>query len=149
MPIKNYLTEEERKRLQHELKHHEYPEIRERILMLLLRNDGKTYQEIADFSGSSLRKVAYWCTHGDPNNLESLVDERMKGNWHKATPEYIGLLKEVIDQDPKEYGYELGRWTAKRLSTHLKDKTGIQLSSSQIIRILKKTNSSIFGQNTA
>jgi transposase len=138
MPIKNYLTEEERKRLQQELKYHEHPEIRERILMLLLRNDGKTYQEIADFLGCSLRKVAYWCTHGDPNNLESLIDERMKGNFHKATPEYIELLIEVIDQDPKEHGYEFGRWTAKRLSTHLEDKTGIKLSSSQIRRILKK-----------
>jgi len=31
----------------------------ERILILLLRNDGRTQQEIADLIGCSLRKVAY------------------------------------------------------------------------------------------
>lgn len=139
MSIKNYLTQEEHQTLQHELKYHDNPDIRERILMLLLRNDGKSYQEIADFLGCSLRKVAYWCTHGDPNKLESLVDERMKGNHHKATPEYIKLLTELIDKEPKELGYEFGRWTAKRLATHLEKETGIDLSSSQIRRILKKS----------
>ena len=114
MKIKNYMTEEECKTLQRELKYHEHPDIRERILILLLRNNGKEYHEIANFVGCSLRKVAYWCTHGDPSDLESLVDERMKGNFHKATPEYVKLLIELIDKDPKEFGYEFGRWTAKR-----------------------------------
>ena len=54
--------------------------LRERILMLLLLNDGKTYQEIADFLGLSLRRVAYWCVHGDPDNLATLEDGRKKGN---------------------------------------------------------------------
>ncbi len=54
MPIKNYLTPEEKVELQQHLKAHEHPDIRERILILLLRNDGKTQQEIADFIGCSL-----------------------------------------------------------------------------------------------
>ncbi|MGA1130702.1 MAG: winged helix-turn-helix domain-containing protein [Prochlorotrichaceae cyanobacterium] len=73
----------------------------------------------------------------------------MKGNFHKATPEYIKLLTELIDKEPKEFGYEFGRWTAKRLATHLEKETGINLSSSQVTRILKKISSFIFGQNTA
>jgi hypothetical protein len=32
--------------------------------------------------GCKLRKVAYWCVHGDPENL---VDEKMKGNSQKVT----------------------------------------------------------------
>jgi hypothetical protein len=31
--------------------------------------------------GCSLKEVAYWCVKVDPENLESLVDERMKGNY--------------------------------------------------------------------
>jgi len=138
MRIKNYLTVEERQKLQHELKYHEHPDIRERILILLLRDDGKEYQEIADFLGCSLRKVAYWCTHGDPSDLESLIDQRMKGNFNKATPEYIKLLGELIDKEPQEFNYEFGRWTAERLAQHLEKETGIKLSSSQVRRILKK-----------
>jgi DNA-directed RNA polymerase specialized sigma24 family protein len=101
MPVKNYLKKEKKEKLQSELKYNDHPDIRGRILILLLQNDGKTQQEIADFVGCSLRKVAYWCVHGDANKLESLKDERMEGNYQKATPEYVNKLMEVIDKDPK------------------------------------------------
>jgi transposase len=138
MPAKGFLNLEQQKKLQKTLKEHEHPEIRERILIFLLLNDGKTQLEIASFLGCSLRKVAYWCIHGDPENLESLKDERMSGNYHKATEEYIDLLLKTIDQEPSELGYEFGRWTAKRLATYLENQTGIKLSSSQVRRILSK-----------
>ncbi len=138
MPAKGFLDLEQQKKLQKALKEHEHPEIRERILILLLLNDGKTQPEIASFVGCSLRKVAKACVHGDPENLDSLKDERMSGNHKKATDEYIELLLKIIEQEPSELGYEFGRWTAKRLATYLGIKTGIELSSSQVRRILAK-----------
>ena len=138
MPAKGFLDLEQQKKLQKALKEHEHPEIRERILILLLLNDGKTQPEIASFLGCSLRKVAYWCVHGDPENLDSLKDERMSGNHKKATDEYIELLLKTIEQEPSELGYEFVRWTAKRLATYLGIKTGIELSGSQVRRILAK-----------
>jgi len=45
---------------------------------------------------------------------------------------------EVVDKEPKEFGYEFGRWTGKRLSEHLEKETGIKLSKSQIGRILSR-----------
>ena len=138
MPARGFLSQEQQKKLQKTLKEHEHPEIRERILILLLLNDGKTQPEIASFLGCSLRKVAYWCVHGDSENLDSLKDERMSGNHKKATDEYIKLLLKIIEEDPEELGYEFGRWTAKRLASYLAEKTGIKLSSSQIRRILAK-----------
>ncbi len=101
-------------------------------------NDGKTYAEITDFLGCSYRSVAYWCCHGDPDNLESLKDQRKKGSKRKVTPQYIDLLMEVIEKEPSEYSYEFGRWTAARLSTHLEQETGIKLSGEQVRRILKE-----------
>ena len=88
--------------------------------------DGKTYQEIADFLGVSLRRVSYWCVHGDPDNLETLEDRRKKGNFKKATKKYIELLLEVVEKEPQDLGYEFGRWTGKRLSEHLEKETGIK-----------------------
>jgi len=55
--------------------------------------------------------------HGDPENMESLVDKRMKGNYLKATEEYVKVLLETIEKEPEELGYEFGRWTNARLST--------------------------------
>lgn len=149
MPIKNYLTAEEKQELQKQLKFHEHPDIRERILILLLRNDGKKQQEIADFLGCSLRKVAYWCAHGDPSDLSSLTDERMRGNYHKATDPYVNLLLEVIEKEPQELGYEFGRWTAARLATYLEQETGIKLSGSQVRRILQSKSTFTSGPSIA
>jgi transposase len=111
MPVKNFLNAETKEKLQRTLKEHEHPDIRERVLIFLLLNDGNTQNRIAELIGCSLSKVAYWSVHGDPENLDSLKDERMKGNYRKATEEYINLLLEVIEIDPEKYGYEFGRWT--------------------------------------
>lgn len=138
MPAKNYLKPEQREKLQKALKEEENADIRERILILLLLNDGKTQLEIADFLGCGQKKVSYWCVHGDPEKLESLKDLRMKGNHIKATEEYIKLLLETVEKSPQELGYEFGRWTANRLATYLEEKTGIKLSSSQVRRILER-----------
>jgi transposase len=138
MPAKNYLKSEEKNKLQKALREEVNAEIRERIIIFLLLNDGKTQAEIAEFIGCSLKKVSYWCVHGDPGNLESLKDRRMEGNHKKATPEYVELLLKVVEEEPKELGYDFGRWTAARLAAHLEKETGIQLSSSQVRRILEK-----------
>jgi DNA-directed RNA polymerase specialized sigma24 family protein len=92
MPVKNFLSQEQKQRLQQALREEERPELRERVLMLLLMNEGKTYEQIARFIGCSQRTVAYWCVHGDADNLESLKDKRGIGNYRKATDEYIKLL---------------------------------------------------------
>ncbi len=51
MPAKNHLTSEQKEKLQKALKREENGNIRERILILLLLNDGKTQQDIAEFVG--------------------------------------------------------------------------------------------------
>lgn len=136
MPAKNFLCVDEKKKLQEALKKEERTEVRERILMFLLLNDGKKQREIAEFIGCSLKTVAYWCVHGDPSNIESLEDRRKRGNNKKVTEEYINLMLEVIDKEPLEYNYEFGRWTAARLAKHLGRETKISLSGSQVARIL-------------
>ncbi len=84
MPAKGFLSREQQVTLQKALKEEQHPDIRERILILLLLNDGKTQPQIAYFIGCSVRKVAYWSLHGDPDNLDSLKDKRMEGNHKKA-----------------------------------------------------------------
>jgi hypothetical protein len=61
----------------------------------------------------------------------------MKGNNKKVTDECIEILLTTIETEPKELGYEFGRWTAARLATYLEIVTGIKLSGSQVRRILK------------
>lgn len=149
MPAKGFLNQEQKERLQKLVRVGDCPRLREHALILLLQNDGKTYEEIANFIGCGYRTVAYWCVHGDPDNLDSLRDKREQGNYRKATGEYIELLQNLVEKDPTELGYEFGRWTAGRLSAYLLEQTGIKLSSKQISRILQKKSTSISGRNTA
>ena len=116
MPAKNHLYQEQRERLLKILKEHDNPHVREKVLILLLMNDGKTYEEISDFLNIAYTTVAYWAVHGDPDNLESFLDGRREGNFRKATKEYEDLLLEIVDKDPEEYGYEFGRWTSAVIS---------------------------------
>jgi len=138
MPAKNHLSQEQRERLLKTLKEHDNPYVREKVLILLLINDGKTYQEISSFLEIAYPTVAYWAVHGDPDNLDSFLDGRREGNFRKATQEYEETLLKVIEKEPEEYGYEFGRWTAARLATYLEIATGIKLSGSQVRRILER-----------
>lgn len=138
MPVKNFLSQEQKQSLQQALRESEQAELRERVLMLLLMNEGKTYEQIASFIGCSQRTVAYWCVHGDPDKIESLQDKRGIGNYRKATTEYVKILLETIEKEPRELGYEFGRWTGERLATYLAQQTGIELSGSQVRKILKQ-----------
>jgi len=138
MPAKNHLSKQQREQLLRGLKEKDDPYVREKILILLLMNDGKTYEEISKFLDIAYTTVAYWAVHGDPDNMDSFLDGRREGNFRKATKEDEDLLLEVIEKNPEEYGYEFGRWTSARLAAHLEKETGINLSSSQIRRILHK-----------
>ena len=64
MPAKNHLYQEQREKLLKHLKEEDNPYVREKILILLLMNDGKTYQEISDFLDIAYTTVAYWAVHG-------------------------------------------------------------------------------------
>ncbi len=114
MPAKGFLNKEQTKKLLRAVRQGDCPRLREHALILLLQNDGKTYQEIQEFLGCGYRTVAYWCVHGDADNLDSLRDRTEQGNYRKATEEYIALLLEVAELAPSEFGYEFGRWTAER-----------------------------------
>jgi transposase len=138
MPAKNHLSQEQKEKLLRAMRENKSPLIRERYLILLLINEGKTYQEIAKFLEISYPTVAYWGVHGDPDKRESFADGRSQGNFRKATPKYEELLLEVVEKEPLEYGYEFGRWTANRLATYLDQVTGIKLSGSQVRRILER-----------
>jgi len=141
MPAKDFLTLVQKKVLQQALRDSDCPHFREHVLMLLLQNDGKTYEQIADFIGCSYRTVAYWCVHGNPDDLDSLRDKREQGNYRKVTENYLQLLMDVIDKEPRSLGYDFDHWTGERLAIHLAQKTGIQLSGTQLRRILKQKKS--------
>ena len=45
--------------------------------IFLLLNSGNTQAQTAELIGCSLRKIAYWSLHGEPDNLESFKDNKL------------------------------------------------------------------------
>jgi hypothetical protein len=90
MPIKGFLKPEQIKKLQHALRESKFSHLQQKILMLL-QNDGKTYEQIADLLGCSPRTVAHCCVHGNPDNLDSLRNKREEEHYRKVTPEYMKM----------------------------------------------------------
>ena len=66
MPAQNHLNPKQIEKLQKALKEEEKANVRERILILLLINDGKTQSKIADFLGCSVNKVSKRVCKGRP-----------------------------------------------------------------------------------
>ena len=95
-PPKNFLTPSQLTQLQQALKQSELPHVRERILIILLQNNGRPQHEIANFLGCSPRTVAYWCMHGDPDNLNTLHNKREYEHYRKTTPAYLDLLLKTV-----------------------------------------------------
>ena len=115
-PAKNFLTLEQVTRLQKTLKESELAHVRERILIILLQNEGRTQQETSKFLGCSPRTVAYWCMNGDPDKLETLHNKREYEHYRKATPEYIELLLKTVERRPSDLGYEFGTLDGRKIS---------------------------------
>ena len=76
MPVSEFLNLNQKKNLQKALRSIEDLHQRQLILMVLLRNDGETYEEIMGFIGCSYQSVAHGCIHGNPDDLASFKDGR-------------------------------------------------------------------------
>jgi hypothetical protein len=59
MPAKNHLSQKQRERLLKTIKEHDNPYVREKVLILLLINEGKTYQEISNFPDYNLIELVW------------------------------------------------------------------------------------------
>lgn len=102
MPAKDFLSLEQKQRLKQLLKQSARAEMRERVLILLLMNDGKTQSEIASLIGCSRRTVAHWYKYGDPDKIESFEDGRRNREYRKIDQGYIDKLLEIIEKEPSE-----------------------------------------------
>ena len=59
MPAKNYLSQHQKQRLIKILKESDDKYVREKVLILLLINDGKTYRQISELMEIAYTTVAY------------------------------------------------------------------------------------------
>ena len=84
MPAKNFLKIDQKDKLQKALKKIDILIFEKEFWYIFITEwRKKLKRKLLIFLGYSLKEVSYWCVKVDPENLESLLDERIKGNYQK------------------------------------------------------------------
>ena len=85
------------------------------------------------------KPTVYACYHRwKESGVDGLADKPRSGRPPKVTPRYRERLREVLEQEPSAYGYDLTIWAIGRLRAHLAKETGIEISESRMSELLKE-----------
>ena len=112
-------------------------EVRQRATAIHLLHRGHTPAEVSEQLAVHLGSIYNWHRNWRNAGLKGLENKAKSGRPKNATPAYCGLLEQVIEQLPSEYGYGFGIWTVDRLREHLRRETGISLSNRRFRALLK------------
>ena len=112
------------------------PRARQRATVILMSAEGMGGEEIARTLGVTRRTVTNIRTRWRLRGLPGLQDRPRSGRPPLADESYRAELRRVVELDPRSLGYAFVRWTAPRLSAHLAKRSGVQLSTTQLLRLL-------------
>jgi transposase len=137
-----YLTPLQRKNLLEKEKTESRSEYRIRIKIMLLADTGKSQSEICLLLGCSQGTVRHWTCMAQIGRAY-LWNISPVGRPRKVSGIYTKRLKELVLQDPREYGYSFRAWTASWLRKRLAKELGIEVTERHINRILKEMGFSV------
>lgn len=108
---------------------------RARIMVLL--HSGELAAEVARMVGCARATVYRTVYRYEELGEESIRDQRRMREPLKATPQVVEQLLEYLDYVPQDYGWERCNWTLELLALQLAGDTGVELSASHVLRILR------------
>ena len=138
-PLTLRLTAAKRRRLQKIVAESATPpRVRRRALIVLLSAGGQGGEAISVTLGVTRRTISNTRTRWRQEGFASLVDAPRAGRPPRADAAYIARLLEVVEQDPRAYGYAFTRWTAPRLAAHLEATTGVRIAGATVAELLRR-----------
>ena len=99
---------------------------------------GYRVEDIAHMHNLSTASIYNHFQRFEAEGIAGLPDKPKSGRPHKATPEYIELLEQTLETDPKDKGYAFSVWTQARLRQYLAQQTGIEMSRSRFQELLER-----------
>lgn len=99
---------------------------------------GYRVEEVAQMHNLSTASIYNHVRRFEAEGGAGLADKPKSGRPRKATPEYISLLEETLESDPKDKGYGFAVWTQARLRQYLAQQTGIAISRSRFQELLEQ-----------
>jgi len=132
------LNEAELKELEEAIKRDKRPGVRKRGIVVRLLHLGYPAEEIAEMQAISKPTVYAYYHRWEEGGVDALVDKPRSGRPPKITASYREKLREVLENEPREYGYDFTLWTIGRLRAHLAKETGVEISESRMSELLKE-----------
>lgn len=110
---------------------------RQRIQIMLLADEGKTQAEICRALECCPATVRHWM-HIARTGMAHQWQDCPLGRPKAVNQEYLERLQELLNQNPRDYGYGFRRWTVNWLTKHLAKELGIEVSDRHLKRVLKQ-----------
>lgn len=136
---RNYhLNEQQLAEIEKAIRHDKRPEVRQRSTVIRLLHLGHKPAEIAKMQAISIPTVYGWFKRWQQNGIEGLANKPKSGRPAKADDAYGQALERVLEQEPKDLGYDFAVWTVDRLRQHLEKETSIALSEPRLRALMKR-----------
>lgn len=120
------------------IRHDKRAEVRQRCTVIRLLHMGHKPEEIARMQAISIPTVYGWMKRWQQDGIDGLANRPKSGRPAKADDMYSQRLERVLEQEPKELGYDFAIWTVDRLRQHLEKETGIALSEPRLRALMKR-----------
>ena len=108
-----------------------------RCQIVLLSAKGRTRAAVAEAVGCALSWVYRVLARFREGGVASLIDRREDNGELKLDERYLGLLRELVDGSPQDYGYPRPTWTQELLVKVMQQKTGVKVHVGTMSRALK------------
>ncbi len=109
-----------------------------RVLAILQKVEGKSYEDIAHEYEVNIRSVQRWVvafTHGEIGVVR--IKKRPRGLNSRITDENKEVILSALFNDPHIFGYLRNTWSLRSLARCLTDELGISISFKHLQRITK------------
>ena len=135
------LSTTERRSLREIIKHARDAKQVKRAQALLWLDQGEPVDVVASRQGVSCQTIYNW-VNSFRERRDEPVAERLQDRLHPGRPPQKrqavqAVVREVMDKDPRRWGYRSPVWTAPLLCRHLEKEHGIEASERTIRRALR------------
>jgi transposase len=133
-----HLQEQQVVEIEKAIRHDKRPKERQRCRVIRLLHLDYKPEEIAKMQAISIPAAYGWLKRWQREGTEKLANKAKSGRPAKADDAYNQALVRVLEQEPKEFGYDFAIWTVERLRQHLEKETGIALSEPRLRALMKR-----------
>jgi len=135
--IKIKLMEQERIRLE-KYRGQSSSENSEKALMILMSAEGRSPVKIAEALKRNPHTVRKWLKQYSKEGEDGLQRQYSPGRPNDARKQVQGLIEQILEKSPVEFGYQESLWTVALMVHYLNNKKGLNISEDTVTRALKE-----------